>query len=104
MIEDYYTQTVYVKAFSTSTSAWTEGTWGTSSAVEAAVNAVRGHEAYQLDKKGLVADYKMFCDAGVTVDETRRVEWQGDDYDVVFVKDTLQMGHHKTVYLKGKDE
>ena len=104
MISDYYTQTVYIKDFSTSTSAWAEGTWAAVSTNAAAVNPVGGDEAYQLDKKGLVADYKVFCGSTVSVDETNRLRWNSRDYDVVFVKNTLQMDHHLVVYVKARDE
>jgi head-tail adaptor len=104
MIESYYTQTINIKKAIASTATWAEGSWGTSSTHAAAVNPVSGNEAYALDKKGLVADYKVYCGSSVTVDETRRLRWNSKDHDVVFVKNTFAMNHHKTVYIKARDE
>jgi head-tail adaptor len=103
MISDYYTETVYVQKLSTGSTFGTIGTWSDSSTISAAMNPVTAAERFQGEKHSLFADYKMFCDADVTIDETRRVKWDSRSYDVVLVKDTLNKGHHLNVMLKRTD-
>jgi len=98
MISDYYTQNVSVITLTTAT-------WGssisrtTAATFKAAVNPY-GKEVYIGDKKTVVADYKMYCPSTVSISERQLVRWDSKDFDVIFVKDTFQMGHHKNVLLK----
>lgn len=103
MIEDYYTETVYVQKLTTSATFGAIGTWSDSSTVSAAMNPVKAGERFQGEKQSLFAEYKMFCGTTVTIDETRRVKWNDESYDVVLVKDTLGQGHHYNVMLKRTD-
>ena len=102
-IENYYDQTVYVQKVTTSTAWGSTESWASSSTIVAAMNPVSGKELFIGEKETVYADYKMFCDAGTTIDETRRVYWDSKIYDVVFVKDTFKMGHHLKVLLKKRD-
>ena len=103
MISDYYTESVSRMTRSTA-SAWnTETAWSTSASVQAfdaAVNPISGVERIAGGRTQLMADYKMFCSDTVTLTEKDRVKWGSKTFDVVFVKDTLDMGHHKKVLLK----
>ena len=100
MITDYYTETAYVVTvtlpgdFSTSTQTESLTT------VSCAINPVSGHERFAGGQNGVFADYKLFCSDTVTLTEGNHVRWSSDDYNVVFVKDTFNKGHHKLAYLK----
>ena len=97
-IEDYYNSTGKVITIST-------GTWGSTyvescATIRCGLNPASGNEIFIAEREGLMADYKMFCDADVSIDETKKFTENSIDYDVVFVKDTFNMGHHKKVMLK----
>lgn len=103
MISDYYTESIIIAAHSTvtSTSSWgTEPGYGTGTTIKAAVNPVAGVEIVSGDKDKLFADYKIFCSDTVTIAEGNRVTYGAVTLDVIFIKDTLNKGHHKLVYCK----
>ena len=101
MISDFYTETVTFVAPTTSTGWGTEPGWGTaSSTFTAAMNPYTGNVILAGSKETAFADYKMFCSDTVAIAEHDRVHYGSLYFDVVFVKDTLDMGHHKLVYLK----
>ncbi len=99
-IENYYTETASVitvtKPTDFSTSAITE----TSASFACAINPVSGFEKYAGGRTDAFADYKVFCSDTVSMVEKQRVRWAGTDFNVVFVKDTFNMGHHKLVFLQ----
>ena len=103
MIEDYYTETAYIVTvtqpgdFSTSTQTLSKTT------IQCAINPVSGRERFAGGQNGAFADYKLFCADSVTLTEGKRIQWASKDYNVVFVKDTLNRGHHKLAYLKAGD-
>ena len=103
-ISDYYTQSIVITSQSTSTGWGSEPGYGSAASAEAAVNPISGMERYAADRKTLFADYKIFCSDTVSVDEGDRIAWSSKTLDVVFVKDTLKMGHHKLVYCKEKSD
>ena len=103
-ISDYYTQSIVITSQSTSTGWGSEGSWGSASTVEAAVNPIAGIEKYAADRKTLFADWKIFCSDTVSVDEGDRIAWDSRTLDVVHVKDTLNMGHHKRILCKEKSD
>jgi len=100
MIADFYTETAYVVTrtkpadFSTSTQALSKTT------IRCAINPVSGNERIAGGKNSVYADYKLFCSDSVNLAEGKYIEWQSNTYNVVFVKDTFNMGHHKLAYLK----
>lgn len=103
MIEDYYSESVSRMTRSTASAWGTETSWSTSASVQAfdaAINPISGIERIGGDRIQLMADYKMFCSDTVTLTEKDRVKWGDVTFDVVFVKDTFDMGHHKKVLLK----
>jgi len=100
MISDYYTESAVVLSRSTSTGWGSAITYGSGSTIECAINPVAGLERFPAERRELMADYKLFCSDTVSIDETKRVTYSGDTFDVVFVKDTLNMGHHKKVLMK----
>jgi head-tail adaptor len=103
-IEDYYTESVSIMRYTTSTGWGDEPGWSTSSeaaAISASVNPIGGMERYAQDRVTLFADYKLHCSSTVDLDENDRVKWGTKMFNVVFVKDTLDMGHHKSVLMKG---
>ena len=103
-ISDYYTQSIVITSQSTSTGWGSEGSWGSASTVAAAVNPIIGIEKYAADRKTLFADWKIFCADTVSVDEGDRITWDSRTLDVVHVKDTLNMGHHKRILCKEKSD
>jgi len=107
-ISDYYSQSIVITSQSTSTGWGAEGSWGSASTVDAAVNPIMGIERYAADRKTLFADWKVFCSDTVSIDEGDRITWAlGSDtktLDVVHVKDTLNMGHHKRILCKEKSD
>ena len=103
-ISDYYTQSIVITSQSTSTGWGSEGSWGSASSADAAVNPISGLEKYAADKKTLFADWKIFCSDTVSVDEGDRIAWSSKTLDVVHVKDTLQKGHHKRILCLEKSD
>lgn len=102
MIQDFYTQSVSPMRYSTG--SWgTEPGWSTSTkeaAISASMNPISGKEYFMQGKDKLLADYKLHCASTEDLDEHDRIKWSGKIFDVVFVKDTLAMGHHKSILLK----
>lgn len=100
MIEDYYTETAYVVTVTQpgdfSTTTYTESL----TTIECAINPVNGRERFAGGQNAIFADYKLFCADSVTLTEGKRVRWNSTNYNVVFVKDTFNKGHHKLAYLK----
>lgn len=100
MIEDYYNTTVTVVTIAN------VNDWATAAAAEScateivALNPIRGSEQRAAGEEWPFADYKMFCSSTVDVDEQDEVRQGTNKYNVVFVKNTLAMNHHKTVYLR----
>ncbi len=104
MIEDYFDQTAVLISRSTST-GWSEGGWSTGGTTfRCAINLARGDERFAADKQTVFADYKMFCAASVAISEAQRILWNSKTLDVVKVKNTFQMDHHKLVLLKDKSD
>ena len=103
-ISDYYTQSIVITSQSTSTGWGSEGSWGSPSSADAAVNPISGLEKYAADRKTLFADWKIFCSDTVSVDEGDRIAWSSKTLDVVHVKDTLQKGHHKRILCLEKSD
>jgi len=99
MISDYYTETIKIVTVTPpdvfSTSDYSESC----STASAAMNPVRGVENFAGGRNEVFADYKAFMSDTVTITETNRVRWSGKEFNVTFVKDTLNKGHHKLVFL-----
>ena len=102
MIERFYTETLTYVSPTTSTASWgTEPGWSTAATTFAgAINPISGAILLRNDKETPRADYKLFCSSTVGLAEHCRVRWGGSSFEVVFVKNTLDMGHHKMVPLK----
>ena len=103
MIENYYTQSIIIQKVSTSTAWGSTDAWGTSQSISGSMNPLSGNEIYVGDKENVYADYRMKCSSTVTINETRRIKWDSKIFDVIFVKNTLNMGHHLNVYLRKRD-
>ena len=100
MIRTYYTQTITRKRFTSGSTGWgSDGTWSSIS-VDAAVNKTRGDERYTADRKAVYADFKLFMSSTVDIQAGDLVEWGGYSLDVIEVKNTLQLGHHKRVITR----
>ena len=102
-MKHWFTQEASILSRTTSTGWGGETAWTTSALagpVMGRMNPVSGVEHMSGDKRTLFADHKFYCSATEAIDETDRLKWNGDTYEVVFVKDTLGLGHHKTVYVK----
>ena len=100
-IEDYYTETITKVTVTRSTDEFS-----TSSAVETtatfigAINPRTGGEYFTGGRNFPDADYKLFCSDTVSLSESDRIRWGGSTFNVIFVKDTFNMAHHKNVLLK----
>ena len=100
MIEAYYTETVKIVTVSNPTDYSTSARTESCSTITAAINPVTGYERFAGGKNDVFADYKLFCSDTVTLTEVNRVKWGTQVFNVAFVKDTFNLGHHKLVYLK----
>jgi len=100
-IEDYYTETIKVVSITNSTNEFSTVKPAEScSTFMGAINPSNGAEYFTAGRNFPDADYKLFCSDDVSIDEQDRILWGGDTFNVVFVKDTFNMGHHKKVLLK----
>jgi hypothetical protein len=103
-ISDYYTETAVYYSQATSTGWGSESGFSTAGTTfSAAINPVSGNVRIAAGREALFADHKVFCSDTVSLDVHQKVVYAGDTYDCVFVKDTLNMGHHKLAYLKVRD-
>ncbi len=102
MITNFYDQTVILLDRSTSTGAFTTGeSYTTDVSIDAAVNLLSANEAFQFDRMGVAAEYKMFCAVSTEVYYGRRCRWGSDTFEIVSEpKNTMQKGHHYRVLLK----
>ncbi len=101
MISHYYTESVTFVSPTTSTGTWTGPGWGSaSSTIAAAVNPTAGQILLAGEREKTAYDSKLFCSDTVDIEAQDRVKYASKSYRVLFVKDTLNMGHHKTVYMK----
>jgi hypothetical protein len=99
-ITDYYDQTIKVITV-TAPAAFTTNAFSEScSTATAYVNPSNGIESFTGGRNEPFADYKAFMSSTVSIDETKRVRWSGKDFNVVFVKNTGNLNHHKLVFLK----
>jgi hypothetical protein len=106
MIDNYYTESISIMTRTTSTGWNDEVAWSTSALVDpflGAINPMGGHEVLAEDKKTVLADWKLFCSDTVNFYERDHLKWSGKTFDVVFIKDTFNFGHHKNVLLKKLD-
>ena len=99
-IETYYTESPVRYTLTTSTGWAGEPTWGTPTTFTAAINPSAGNERFTAGQNVDYADYKLYCSDTVSISVANRVVYSGDTFEVVFVKDTLNRGHHKKVLLK----
>ncbi len=99
-IENYYTETAKVNTITRPGDFSTAAETKTTATISCAINPVSGSEFFAGGRTDVFADYKLFCSDTVAINEQNRVAWAGQDFNVVFVKDTFNMGHHKLVYLK----
>ena len=99
-IENYYTETASVITVSKPTDFSTAVATESSAAFTCAINPVSGYETFAGGRNDVFADYKVFCSDSVSITEQQRIKWAGDYFNVVFVKDTFNMGHHKLVFLQ----
>lgn len=104
MIEDFYTETFTMRTKTTSTGWGVEPGWSTAvSTHKGAINPVRANERFSADKQFTFADYKLFCSSTVPITEANRLTWSGKNFNVIFGKNTLNMGHHIVAYLKNNN-
>ena len=98
MIGDFYTETVKIITVTQPGDFSTGSVTESCSTATGAINPVSGRDYYAQGQNFPHADYKLFTDATIT--EANQVTWDSKRFDVVFVKDTLNMGHHNLAYLK----
>ncbi len=99
-IKDYYTETIKIKTITDPGQFSTTVATESCSTASAAMNLVSGVENFAGGRNDVFADYKAFMSSTVSVNEQNRVVYSGDTYGVRAVKDTLNRGHHKIVFLK----
>ena len=99
-IENYYTETVKVITITAPDQFSTADFVESCSTAKAAMNPTNGIETFTGGHNEVFADYKMFVSSTVSVAENQRVRWNSKELNVVFVKNTLNKGHHKLAFLK----
>jgi hypothetical protein len=97
-IRDYFTETVKIITVTLPGDHSTAAITQSCSTARAAINPVSGRDYFAQGQNFPHADYKMFTTATVT--EGKQVTWGGKRFDVIFVKDTFNMAHHKLAYLQ----
>lgn len=102
MIKDYYVSQFSIMSRSTGPAWGTETAWTTGSSAAKAgwLNPVSAGEMIIGEKKTVLFDYKLFCSSTESIGERQRIKSGSAIYDVVFVKNTLNMDHHLLLYLK----
>lgn len=107
-LSDYFTEHAYYKQhkqYTTTGISWAEPGFTTAgTSFNAAINPVSGTVRLSGGKDTLYANYKLFCSDTVAIAVHDRVVYAGSSYDVGFVKDTLNKGHHKLVYLVDRSD
>lgn len=98
MIEDFYTESVKIITITEPGDFATTVRVESCSTAPAAINPVSGRDYYAQGQNFPHADYKLFTGASIT--ESNQVLWGTKRFDVVFVKNTFDMGHHNLAYLK----
>ena len=99
-IEKYYTETVKII---TVTQPGDHSTGLRSESCSTAVGAINPRTGDDFAGQGQNfphADYKFFCSDSVTITASNQVSWGGKRFDVIFVKDTFNRGHHKLSFLQ----
>lgn len=99
-LRDYYTETIKVVTVTPPDQFSTSSGSRSCSTAAAAVNPVGGIETFSGGRNEVFADYKVFVSSTVTVTEADEITWSSKRFNVVFVKDTLDRGHHKLVLMK----
>lgn len=99
-IERFYTETVKVITVTRADDFSSADGAESCSTVSAAINPSGAVETFGAGRNEVFADYKAFMSDTVSVDEQDRISWSGSTFNVVFVKDTFNKGHHKMVLLK----
>ena len=97
-IEDYYNKKVIRVTLST-------GSWGTTAtrttigSFLAAFNP-QGSESYAGNKKTVFYDASFYCSANQTLNHKDVLLIDSQNYNIVLIKNTFEMNHHKKVLLK----
>ena len=100
MISDYYTETVKIVTMTPPADGSTVVASESCATEIAALNPINGREQFAAGREFPLADYKAFCSSTVDVDEANELRHGSDKYNVVFVKNTLNRGHHKVILLR----
>lgn len=97
-IEDYYNKKV--TRVTLSTASW--GTTATRTTIGSFLAAFNpdGKEIYAGDKKTVFYDAKFYCAAGQTLNYKDVLLIDSVNYDIISIKNTFEMNHHKRVLLK----
>jgi len=104
VISDYYSETLTLLDYSSSTGGyWSTSTganYTTDVAVSAAVNLLSGDERREYGNLGYDVRYKAYTDVSTEITAGRRCRWDGDTWVIVGEpKNTLQQGHHYRILL-----
>jgi len=99
-LPNYYTETVKVITVTAPDQFSTLDFSESCSTASGAVNPTGGIETFAGGHNQVFADYKLFVSSTVSITETNKVRWNSKEFNVVFVKNTLNRGHHKLVFLK----
>jgi len=72
-----------------------------SAANKGLVEPIGGEERFQMQKVEAVAEYRLFCDLVVDIDEANRVRINGKIYEVMDLRRyDLGVSKHQEIYLK----
>jgi len=97
-IEKYYTETVKIITITQPGDHSTEVRSESCSTAMGAINPVSGEDFAGQGQNFPHADYKLFTGADITA--SNQVSWDSKRFDVIFVKDTFNMGHHNLALLQ----
>ena len=105
MISDFYTESVVLLSYSSSTGGyWSTSTgaeYSTDVAIDAAVNLLNSNERFVGDDYTVRAEYVAYCDPTTEVYAQRRCRWDGDTFEIVDEpSNTLQKDHHFRFLMK----
>jgi hypothetical protein len=98
MISDFYTDTIEIHSYTSST-GWGSGSWSKDSEVSGFIRPLSGEERYAADKKTVFSTHRMYCDP-VAIDETNRVVSGGKTFSVKWVNNPMKFDRFYQIDLE----
>lgn len=101
MIESYFTGGIVVKKRTESRGPGGEVivTYGQPSEIQGRIRFLSGSDRIMGDKETYISDHRLYCGASVDISNGDRVEFSGEEFDVVAVNDVMNFGEFLQVEL-----